>query len=296
MALYRCGGGSTSRLITKNITQNGMYNASDDNADGYSSVSVHVSGGGESVIKTKAEWDSLSFAEKKALGLTVIRDGAETMGVWFDYSNVSLPFSIRGEFYQNTEGQITLPAMDNMIVFQGMWNNGSNNYDNLKFSTGDISYDSKIESSVNVFYYDVSSPFRKMVTVLKGTNQCNMNFRNGYSPTGYYSYGAIISIDDPNADIEILGDYYDSQAHTLETSEAYKGIICLTSKGYQNVRVNGNIDMDGAYLSKYDGNEKLYSDSTKACIEVYSEVPAGSRISISTPLGSMAGSAIIGVK
>jgi len=34
------GGGST--LITKSITENGTYNASSDNADGYSSVSVSV--------------------------------------------------------------------------------------------------------------------------------------------------------------------------------------------------------------------------------------------------------------
>ena len=33
-------------LITKSITQNGTYNASSDNADGYSSVEVSVSGGG----------------------------------------------------------------------------------------------------------------------------------------------------------------------------------------------------------------------------------------------------------
>lgn len=36
------GGGST--LITKNITENGTYNASSDNADGYSKVIVNVSG------------------------------------------------------------------------------------------------------------------------------------------------------------------------------------------------------------------------------------------------------------
>ena len=33
-------------LITKSITANGTYNASSDNADGYSSVTVNVSGGG----------------------------------------------------------------------------------------------------------------------------------------------------------------------------------------------------------------------------------------------------------
>jgi hypothetical protein len=37
-----------SSLITKTITQNGTYNASDDNADGYSSVTVNVQGGGGS--------------------------------------------------------------------------------------------------------------------------------------------------------------------------------------------------------------------------------------------------------
>lgn len=36
------GGGGSSTLITKNITTNGTYNASDDNADGYSSVTVNV--------------------------------------------------------------------------------------------------------------------------------------------------------------------------------------------------------------------------------------------------------------
>ena len=39
------GGGSTPTLITKSITQNGTYYASDDGADGYSSVTVNASGG-----------------------------------------------------------------------------------------------------------------------------------------------------------------------------------------------------------------------------------------------------------
>ena len=40
------GGGGGSTLITKTITENGTYNASSDNADGYSQVTVNVSGGG----------------------------------------------------------------------------------------------------------------------------------------------------------------------------------------------------------------------------------------------------------
>lgn len=38
-------------LATKSITQNGTYNASQDNADGYSSVTVNVSGGGGAVVQ-----------------------------------------------------------------------------------------------------------------------------------------------------------------------------------------------------------------------------------------------------
>lgn len=38
----------SATLTTKTITQNGTYNASSDNADGYSSVTVNVSGGGGS--------------------------------------------------------------------------------------------------------------------------------------------------------------------------------------------------------------------------------------------------------
>lgn len=40
------GGGGSATLITKSITENGTYNASSDNADGYSQVTVNVSGGG----------------------------------------------------------------------------------------------------------------------------------------------------------------------------------------------------------------------------------------------------------
>lgn len=45
--------GTTPTLTTKSITQNGTYNASSDNADGYSSVTVNVSGGGGGVGITR---------------------------------------------------------------------------------------------------------------------------------------------------------------------------------------------------------------------------------------------------
>lgn len=98
MALYRCGGGgSASTLITKNITQNGTYDAIDDNADGYSSVNVNVSGGGNYTENTQVQWDALTFAQKKAQGATVIRNSSsQVSGAWYDLSRSNseyLPFS-----------------------------------------------------------------------------------------------------------------------------------------------------------------------------------------------------------
>lgn len=42
----------SATLTTKSITANGTYNASSDNADGYSSVTVNVSGGGSAVVQS----------------------------------------------------------------------------------------------------------------------------------------------------------------------------------------------------------------------------------------------------
>ncbi len=44
--IFNKNGGGGAVLTTKNIYDNGAYNASDDNADGYSSVTVNVPKGG----------------------------------------------------------------------------------------------------------------------------------------------------------------------------------------------------------------------------------------------------------
>lgn len=52
-------GSGVGTLIAKNIEENGTYSASNDNADGYSQVTVNVSGGGESstIWETKFNGD-----------------------------------------------------------------------------------------------------------------------------------------------------------------------------------------------------------------------------------------------
>lgn len=50
------GSGGSATLITKSITQNGTYLATDDNADGYSEVNVNVAGGSTSKQVSYLKW------------------------------------------------------------------------------------------------------------------------------------------------------------------------------------------------------------------------------------------------
>ena len=53
MSWFRCIGDNPPALGTKSITANGTYNASSDNLDGYSQVTVNVPSGGLSWIEYK---------------------------------------------------------------------------------------------------------------------------------------------------------------------------------------------------------------------------------------------------
>lgn len=93
MAWYRCtggnGGGGGAVLITKNITENGTYNASSDNADGYSSVNVSVSGGGSASLELKYQ-DGTSGTTT----YTIAEDGIYLIAVVYSHNgsgSYSLP-------------------------------------------------------------------------------------------------------------------------------------------------------------------------------------------------------------
>jgi hypothetical protein len=62
--------GGSATLITKNITANGTYNASSDNADGYSSVTVSVSGGGGGLEYETGTWTPSANTESYFISFT----------------------------------------------------------------------------------------------------------------------------------------------------------------------------------------------------------------------------------
>lgn len=69
------GGGGSATLIEKSITENGTYDASADNADGYSKVTVDVAGGGGETFEVEMTLTtvdrSLSIVTSKTLQETL---------------------------------------------------------------------------------------------------------------------------------------------------------------------------------------------------------------------------------
>lgn len=86
------GGGGSATLITKTITANGTYSASDDSADGYSSVTVNVPTGGGS---------SPTYENIVPLQTLNCNIGLNN-GAYGAYINPYLEFPVEGEKYRVT--------------------------------------------------------------------------------------------------------------------------------------------------------------------------------------------------
>ena len=97
------------KLTTKSITANGTYNASADDADGYSKVIVNVSGGGGATVLSRAEWNALSYTQKKAYGLICIQDNQSGF-MRGDYVDASEYFEIMQSATGGSSATITANA------------------------------------------------------------------------------------------------------------------------------------------------------------------------------------------
>lgn len=100
-AIESISGGGTASLISKNITANGTYSAEDDNADGYSDVTVNVQSGlafetGTWTPSADTAGEAISFSgtHTKAPAYIMMVDATGTsntvtntnmMFVWYDY-------------------------------------------------------------------------------------------------------------------------------------------------------------------------------------------------------------------
>ena len=86
-------------LTTKNITQNGTYSASSDNADGYSQVIVNIAGIVESI--TQNNYDLLSQAEKMNGNAYLIENSDKIYYLGVEYINNPINYLYNWDFTQS---------------------------------------------------------------------------------------------------------------------------------------------------------------------------------------------------
>ena len=141
-------GGSSSTLVSKTVNigtsqnhQTIVLDPSEESpaADGYSDVTLVVdvpTQGGDCNIRSQAQWDALTLAEKKALGLTIIKNSlSQVSGSWYDLSNASSEY---------------LPYSSNVIGDASI-----NNFDATSYSWGGFTLSNTLTANVDGIGVDI---------------------------------------------------------------------------------------------------------------------------------------------
>ena len=157
-------------LITKSITANGTYNASSDNADGYSSVTVNVSGGGGLVYET-GTWTPATDSEGYFINFANSHTTAPFYyAIWCVSSFVSS--SSGGVIYSNVHQAIGEPLHTSASGLrygyaQKIISSGANSISNLSYpytnqgdSSGSYSRYWAKETGINAPQYSSGYPWR----------------------------------------------------------------------------------------------------------------------------------------
>ena len=193
-------------LIEKSIDENGVYNASDDDADGFSKVVVNVSSGGGIPLLSRSVWDALTTLEKQAYQLVAIQDystGFER-GVLV-YGADYLPPS---EYIPNSNVThiICEAYYENFDINSNTWGNGTNPIQlmtglNPTQNTTDESIVMNVQSNNAVPYVDLGAsdtPFTAYV-VMKLINpsafsRCICTLDSLSAGQGILLYGSTIAV------------------------------------------------------------------------------------------------------
>lgn len=197
-AVVNVSSGGSPVLITKNILSNGTYNAQNDNADGYSSVTVNVSGGGGStnILSGTSEPTSVQgsngdiylqyvdsdigpeISAYKRL-VSIITTGTQWIDTGFTPSaNTKLEFDVEITGYQASSGSF-LFGVRSGINFEGY--TYADNNKRLFFRIGNVSNYGAFNNYGQrlLIDYDASGI---NVKDLSGTQIQNIPFNN--TPTG----------------------------------------------------------------------------------------------------------------
>lgn len=250
--VYNDSGGGSATLITKSISTNGTYNASSDNADGYSSVTVSVPA--TITTLTPSAYDALPTAQKNNGTLYKVTELLpKTVGVvslihFDDYSllDESGKTWVMARSYYNTDS--------NYYVFGGqsyklMAYNGGNNYITAGETYSDFNFGSN-DFTIDLWVRPNSISSRQAIFSM--------------SPSGGGQYRLGVDMFN-NGKINMwMGSSGNSwNVVSADNGGNGAGTIALTTGTWQHIALVRN----GEYLTLYvDGNQSVQANVGTASV------------------------------
>lgn len=246
--------GSTPTLITKSITDNGTYSAEDDNADGYSSVSVNVQGGG-------AEFN-VHF------GLTPPQ---ETNKLWVEtsYTPSAVSANVETDILSTGEAQIVIDTTANKF-FLLIERDGFLVTKLVKIGVSQVRYKGSNVETLTAYLWDgtnwkdLNGTIRLVkfypptISISGNTLTITNDSRNGNHVTGYKIYSGstlLTTISGTTLDLSTV----------ISTSGNYQISVIATGTGYEDSN-NSNVE---PYIAGGYTVEIHFSSSYSGAFSVY---------------------------
>lgn len=231
--------GSVATLGTKSITANGTYNASADNLDGFSQVSVNVPTGIPKI--TKAEWDQLTTAEKQALQYVAIQESSS--GFYRGKLVYGEDFVPKGTYipYTNEENVICEAYADIFDASSLTWGVGDNpvNFSaNVTLDTSEDAVSIPVSTSGIMAYVDLlapNTPFTAYI-VMKALNPGS--YSRLLSALVNRSYGSGILLYGSTITVSTWGD--DTSLNT-PSNDYFAGVLQFSGIGNAKGGIYNNI-------------------------------------------------------
>lgn len=239
------GGGGGGTLIEKTITANGDYYAVDDNADGYSKVSVNIVT--PITYLTQAEYDALTLNEKIALGFIIIRNNENQLsGVWYDFTHV-------GNSLLPNSNPIDIIVYSEASSFNGVDPWGTGEY---KVHYSDKVVFDSASASVNIKNWSTSAP--------KAEGVIDLQDAYGAIPDDFTVYG-VCACDKSTTTFgyicSIYGEYTFHSCPVVACNMEYR----IQCGAYADDRDTPYTDMQGVFFAF----AMKFSKVTNNCVKIF---------------------------
>lgn len=241
--------GGSATLVTKSITGNGTYNAQDDSADGYSQVTVNVSGGGHVASKDVdfIDYDGTilySYTAAEFAGLTEMPPNPTHTGLTAQGWNWNLTDAkthvaaygqlVIGQMYVTDDGKthlyISIPELDTPLALPMQVRFKSSYSKNCRIDWGDGTVETKGSSSGADFSHTYAAGGDYVITleVTSGTisfvgAQGSSNILGTNSDANSYKQGWFKKLE-IGANVTILGQAALQSCYALESVTIPSGV------------------------------------------------------------------------